>query len=286
MRRRNITQPIDSLATLPRLVALAIGCLLPVLLGCGMAAQGRNVDGVRYFQRGNYQVAMQRFQEAQRTDPQNPDSYYNLAATYHRMGLLNRDANSLAQAESLYNTCLQYNANHVDCRRGLAVLLTETGRTTQAFALLNDWAAKNPQSADARVELARLSEEVGDNRNAEYYLNEALKLDVANWRAHAALGRQRELAGNYQQAIQNYQRAQQLNPTQPQLASKVQELSIKLAQGGLTTGNTQVNASAPGAGGFTWTNPPSSAPANIIANPVRGSSLGSSATAPSMNRQY
>ncbi|WP_425617467.1 tetratricopeptide repeat protein [Anatilimnocola sp. NA78] len=284
MSGRN-TFEVKHAVTLPKAVALAICCLLPLLLGCGMAAQGRNVDGVRYFQQGNYQVAMQRFQEAQRTDPQNPDSYYNLAATNHRMGLLNRDANALSQAESLYNTCLQYNPNHVDCRRGLAVLLTETGRTTQAFALLNDWAAKNPQSADARVELARLSEEVGDNRNAEYYLNEALKLDVANWRAHAALGRQRELAGNYQQAIQNYQRAQQLNPMQPQLASKVQELSMKLAQGGMPAGNTQVNTNPTGNGGFTWTNPPTSAPANIIASPVRGSSLGN-ATAPSMSRQY
>ncbi|QDU27302.1 photosystem I assembly protein Ycf3 [Anatilimnocola aggregata] len=271
-------------------VALAVCCLLPLSLGCGLAAQGRNVDGVRYFQQGNYPVAMAKFQEAMRTDPQNPDSYYNAAATSHRMGLVNRDANALSQAESLYNTCLSYNPNHVDCRRGLAVLLTETGRTTQAFTMLNDWAAKSPSSADARVELARLSEEVGDNRNAEYYLTEALRLDVGNWRAHAALGRQRELSGNYQQAIVNYQRAQQLNPYQPQLASKVQELTTRMAQGGLSpgalpTGNTQVNTTPGTVGPFQWTNPPSSAPANIIASPARAT-FGNSASMPAASRQY
>ncbi len=264
---------------------LAICTLLPLSLGCGLAAQGRNVDGVRMFQQGNYQVAMQRFQEAQRTDPQNPDSYYNLAATYHKVGLQNRDANSLQQAETLYNTCLQYNPNHLDCRRALAVLLTETGRTQQAFTMLTQWATSSPQSSDARVELARLSEEVGNNRNAETYLTDALRLDIGNWRAHAALGRQRELAGRYQEAIQNYQRAQQLNPYQPQLAGKVQELSSRVATGALPAGNRSASNSTAG-NGYGWTNPPSSAPANIIANPVRSPLGTSSASAPNRDIRY
>lgn len=261
---------------------MVICALLPLSAGCGLAAQGRNVDGVRYFQQGNYQVALARFQEAQRTDPQNPDSYYNLAATLHKIGLQNRDSNSLLQAETFYNTCLNYNPNHTDCYRGLAVLLTETGRTQQAFTLLTRWKDSNPQSADARVELARLSEEVGDNRNAEVYLTEALRIDANNWRAVAALGRQREMAGRYQEAIQNYQRAQQLNPYQPQLASKVQELSARVAQGGLPSAPAPGGTTTVG-NGFGWTNPPGTAPANIIASPV-GARLGTISTpAP---RQY
>lgn len=269
------------------LALLALGLLIPCSLGCGLAAQGRNVDGVRHFQQGNYPVAMQKFQEAIRTDQRNPDAYYNLAATYHRTGLQNRDSNALSQAESLYNTCLDFNPNHVDCRRGLAVLLTETGRTDKAFTMLNQWATTNPTSADARVELARLSEETGDNRHAEFYLNEALKIDGNNWRAHAALGRQRELAGNYQQALANYQRAQQLNPYQPQLATKMQELSMRMAQGGLTPPATQTGSTNTGSGGgFTWSNPPSSAPANIIASPVRGNGFGASAGVPNPGIRY
>jgi tetratricopeptide (TPR) repeat protein len=272
------------------LLALALLSCAPVLLsgllGCGLAAQGRNVSGVQSFQRGDYQVAMNSFQEAIRTDSKNPDGYYNLAATYHRLGLQNRDANALSQAESLYNTCLDLNPNHVDCRRGLAVLLTETGRTDKAFTMLNNWATTSPSSADARVELARLSEETGDNRNAEFYLTEALKLDGNNWRAHAALGRQRELAGNYQQALVNYQRAAQLNPYQAQLASKMQELTARMAQNNLTPPNTQTGSTTnPGTGGgFTWSNP-IGAPANIIANPVRGG-FGTSAGIPNPGVRY
>src|SRR5690348_8187010 len=92
-----------------RLVALLV--LMTTASGCRMVAQGRNVDGVRYFQQGQYPVALARFDSALTIDPRNPDSYYNKAAVYHRMGLTNRDQNLLTQAESLYNQCLDLSPN-------------------------------------------------------------------------------------------------------------------------------------------------------------------------------
>src|SRR5262249_9651360 len=143
-----------------------------------MVSQGRNVDGVRYFQQGQYPVALQRFDAALTIDPQNADTYYNKAAVYHRMGLANRDQNVLAQAESLYNQCLNLSPNHVDCHRGLAVLLCDTGRTDKALTLLGNWVQQSPQNADARVELARLYEETRQPALAEQNLNAALALDM------------------------------------------------------------------------------------------------------------
>src|SRR6478672_4597004 len=143
-------------------------CLLALMMsaaGCRMVAQGRNVDGVRYFQQGQYPTALARFDSALTIDPQNADTLYNKEAVYHRMGLATRDSNTLTQAESLYNQCLNINPNHVDCHRGLAVLLAETGRTDKAFTLLRNWTAQSPQNADARVELARLYEESSDSRS-------------------------------------------------------------------------------------------------------------------------
>jgi tetratricopeptide (TPR) repeat protein len=273
-------------------IAIGICAALPLSLGCGLAARGQNIHGVQAYQQGNFPVAMQRFQYAQQADPQNPDAYYNQAALLHKQGLQNRDTVALSQAESLYNTCLLYNRNHVDCHRGLAVLLTETSRTQQAFSLLTKWASDNPNSADARVELARLSEEIGDQRNAETYLTDALRLDMGNWRAHAALGRQRELQGRYAEAKQNYERAQYYNPTQPQLASKIQELSSRLAQNNFPGGNASASTvGTPGVGvnntsnpgGWNWTNPVG--PNNIIANPR--TTLGTrAAVAPNPNIRY
>ncbi len=192
--------------------------------GCGMVANGRNVDGVRYFQQGQYGVAVQRFQAALAADRTNADAYYNLAATYHRVGVQNKDSASLASAESLYRQALDINPNHVDGRRGLAVLLTETNRTDEAFGMLRQWVATNPTLADARVELARLHEEYGDKKTAETQLAESLQINPNNWRAHAALGRLREQSGDYAQALANYQRAYQINQFQPQLAERIASL--------------------------------------------------------------
>jgi tetratricopeptide (TPR) repeat protein len=206
-------------------------------------ATGRNVDGVRYFQQGQYPVALQRFDAALTIDPKNPDSYYNKGAILHRTGLATRDQNSLTQAESLYRQCLDYNPNHVDCHRGLAVLLTETGRVPDAFTLLQNWARTNPQNADARVELARLYEEYGDPRSAQVYLNEALAVSPNNWRAHAALGRLQEQSGDMQQALVNYERSYNLNRFQPQVEQRIADLRVKAPVS--PTGTTTAGASAP-----------------------------------------
>jgi tetratricopeptide (TPR) repeat protein len=206
-------------------------------------ATGRNVDGVRYFQQGQYPVALQRFDAALTIDPKNPDSYYNKGAILHRTGLATRDQNSLTQAESLYRQCLDYNPNHVDCHRGLAVLLTETGRVPDAFTLLQNWARTNPQNADARVELARLYEEYGDPRSAQVYLNEALAVSPNNWRAHAALGRLQEQSGDMQQALVNYERSYNLNRFQPQVEQRIADLRVKTPIS--PTGTTTAGAAAP-----------------------------------------
>lgn len=197
--------------------------------GCRMASQGRNVDGVRYFQQGQYPVALQRFDEALTIDPNNADTYYNKAAVYHRMGLSSRDQNTLTQAESLYNQCLNINPNHVDCHRGLAVLLCETGRSDKANVLLRNWIARSPQNADARVELARLMEEMGDTKSAELALNEALAIDSRNWRALAALGRLKEQSGDLPQALQNYQLAYSINRNQPELQNRIAALQSRVS---------------------------------------------------------
>lgn len=206
------------------LLALAAGS---VSSGCRTVATGRNVDGVRYFQQGQYPVAMQRFEAALTIDPKNPDSYYNMAAIRHQTGLKMKDQNSLTQAESLYRQCLDYDPNHVDCHRGLAVLLTETGRVPEAFTFMRGWVTSEPQNADARVELARLYEEYGDPRSAQVYLNEALAIAPNNWRAHGALGRLQEQSGDMQQALVNYQRSLNLNRFQPQVENRIAELQKK-----------------------------------------------------------
>jgi len=225
---------------------MAVGLLAVGGAGCGAFPSSHNVDGVKLFQQGQLPAAMQQFQQALLTEPQNADAYYNLAATYHRLGSQQNDRQSLLQAENLYNQCLDRDENHADCHRGLAVLLVETERSDRAFSLLQNWAARNPRSADARVELARLYEEFGDPETAKTNLQAALQLDQNSARAWAALGRLREQAGDPTQALANYQRSLQLNRQQPAIAARIATLQSQMPGVSQVSSAVPTNGTVPG----------------------------------------
>jgi len=198
-------------------VALAAGC-------SQMNSQALNSEGVRLYQAGNYQQAADQFQRAIANNPKSATSYYNLAAALHKSGKLTGNGTDLQQAERLYNQCLEYDPNHTECYRGLAVLLAETGRTDASFRLLEGWAARSPQLADPRIELARLLEEQNNTQMASARLVEALAIDPHNSRALTALGRLREVEGDRAQALANYQRSLALNRHQPEISMRVAAL--------------------------------------------------------------
>lgn len=209
-------------------LATLAGSVVCCLGGCQWASSGQNAVGARLYQQGHYTSAMQEFQKAIASDPTNPDGYYNLAASYHQQGKQRGDAEALKQAEALYNQCLDHDANHVECHRGLAVLLVDTGRPDRAFALMKNWASANPTSAEPRIELARLYEEHQEPETALKYLEDAVQLDALNARAWLALGRLREASGDPQQALVNYQQAYALNNAQPIVAERIAALSRQL----------------------------------------------------------
>lgn len=217
-----------------RFMLALLAVLAGPVTGCRWNSTGQNTLGVREYNQGRYAEALQQFQAAQASDPTNPDAYYNLAATYHKLGIAQKDAKVIEQSESLYNQCLDLDPNHVDCHRGLAVLLVESGRSDSGVLLLSNWATQNPTSSDARVELARLYKELGKIELAEQYLDEAIALNTSDPRAWKARGQLREAEGEIGQAIQNYQHSLALNSLQTDVAMHVAELNFKLAQNALT----------------------------------------------------
>jgi len=212
------------------MVLLALATLgLATTGGCQFAASGQNAQGARLYQQGQYTAALQEFQKAIASDPKNADGYYNLAATTHRLGLQRRDTAALGQAESLYNQCLDHDPNHVECHRGLAVLLVDSGRPDRAFALMKNWAGQNPRFAEPRIELARLYEEAGEPQTAKKYLEDAVQQDANSASAWLALGRLRESSGDLAQALQNYQRSQAINGQQPMVTERIAALSRQIS---------------------------------------------------------
>ncbi|MDM4016263.1 tetratricopeptide repeat protein [Roseiconus lacunae] len=210
------------------IAGVTVFLLLLTSAGCRFSASGKNALGAQLHQQGQYTAALQQFQQVVADDPTNPDGYYNLAATTHRLAKQRSDEALFNNAEALYNQCLDHDANHVECHRGLAVLLMDTGRPDRAFALVKNWASSNPTAAEPRIELARLYEEVGQPETALKYLEDAVQQDANNSRAWLALARLRESSGDLPQALQNYQRALALNNTQPMIAERVAALSREI----------------------------------------------------------
>jgi tetratricopeptide (TPR) repeat protein len=220
--------------------------LLATLGGCGFSSMGQNTVGVRLYQQGRYPEALQQFQLAQTSSPANPDSYYNMASTYHKMAIAAKDAKLVEQAESLYHQCLDLQPNHVDCHRNLAVLLAESSRPDAALRLLKNWQARNPQSADPKIELARLSQEIGQAKVAEQYLDEALAMNPNDPRVWAHKAQLREASGDLNQAMYNYQQSLSLNSLQPEIYQRLASLQSRIAQQGSPNAWT---AQTPGASG-------------------------------------
>ena len=199
--------------------------LLPVLAGCRIAAEGQNAQGVRLFEQGRWESAIDQFQQASVNDPENADAIYNLAAVHHHRARTLKNRSEFDQAEEQYRRCLRIAPNHVDAHRALAVLLAATERVELAEQHLRRWAAQSPELSDARVELARFYEERQQPEQAKRFLQEAIAIDQNNARAWAALGRLRERSGDRNQALANYQRGYALDPTQAPLAQRIAALS-------------------------------------------------------------
>ena len=85
---------------------------------------------------------------------------------------------------------------------------------------MNSWATASPTNPNPHVETARLLEEDKRSEEAEAQLVQALTIKPDDARALAALGRLRDQSGDYQQALQNYQRSLQMNPNQTQVAAR------------------------------------------------------------------
>jgi tetratricopeptide (TPR) repeat protein len=235
---------------LAALAALLLALSASAVTGCKAVSQAQNAQGVRQFQQGQYQAAIQRFQKAVASDPNNANSYYNLASAYHRLGDLNHRQEDLAQAENYYHQCLDHDQNHRDCYRAFAVLLVEEHRSEEGLRLLEAWSLRSPSSSAPKVELARLYREFGQRDAAREQLLEALSVNPYDSQASAALGQLYEEQGNQAQALVNYQRSLGQNNFQPELAARAN--SIRSAMGTNTivppdpaTGTRMVGSGSP-----------------------------------------
>jgi tetratricopeptide (TPR) repeat protein len=234
----------------PRFTAAGLVLFALAASGCGAWTHRQNALGVEQYQQGQYQAALKHFQEAVAANPNIAESYYNLGATYHRMGNVDHSQPELAQAERYYNQSLDHDPAYRPAYRGLAVLLAQTNRTEQAFHLLEDWNGRYPTASAPKVELARLSQEYGKRDQAHEYLLQAVNANPNDAQALSALGQMQEQEGNASQALANYRRSLNLNSMQPDLVARANAIQQQLGPSPL------YNVPAPNGNGMQIASPP------------------------------
>jgi len=219
---------------------------LSMLLALGCAAQNQNAEGIRYYGQARYDTALTAFQSVLKTNPNDPNALYNVAATYHQSAKVALQSGQAAAAQQLYEQaaqhyqlCLSKNANYVDAYRGLTALYMDCQNADAAFQLLIGWYNANPVSAEPKLELARLYQEFAqicmiqgrtevaqDCRNAaEKLLQQILAAEPTNYRALRVLGYLKEQSGDLAGAVLEYQRSLQAYPQQKDLENRIAALT-------------------------------------------------------------
>ncbi len=197
--------------------------LIPAL-GCVSAVDERaklfNDDGVSMFAHGDFNGARENFEAALTLTPQDPGLLYNLGQCCDRLG-------DWRTAEQYYLSCLQVAPTHGDARQAQISILYRTGRSQEGNRMILEWLEQNPKLADAYVlDAWRLRQEKALPL-AQGRLQQALALEPNNRRALVELGIVYEMLNMPERALSLYERSLMVDPNQPEIAARVDQMRAK-----------------------------------------------------------
>ena len=179
-----------------------------------------NQEGVHLFKQGNYQSARENFAAALELNPKDPSLLYNVGQCYDRLG-------DTAKGEDYYHRCLEYSANHADCRYALAALEYRAGKKQKANDMIQQWLTAEPNLADPyALDGWRLRQENAWPQ-ALSRLGQAVAIDPYNVRANVELAIYYEQTSYPERARLCYERALQKNPNQPEVTERLNALKAK-----------------------------------------------------------
>ena len=146
--------------------------------------------GVLAFQLGDMETALDEFQQALAEDPNDPDSHYQLGATYlvlaYPMGATAPDPDLLTQAEEQFELSLNVSPDKPEALVGLANIYMLSNDLTKAIELLERAVKAQPNMREALFALGRAYAFSGNLTDAKSTLEQFLDTSPpAQWRQQA-----------------------------------------------------------------------------------------------------
>ncbi|MBN2394165.1 MAG: tetratricopeptide repeat protein [Anaerolineae bacterium] len=130
--------------------------------------------GVLAYQTGEMETAVAEFKAALEADPNDPDSHYQLGATYLQIAISNSDLMYLQQAETEFEQVLALAPGKPEALVGLGTLYLNQNRAAEAIDLLEQAVQSNPEMREALFALGMAYFASGDTASAKETLQKFL----------------------------------------------------------------------------------------------------------------
>jgi Flp pilus assembly protein TadD len=197
-----------------------------------------------HMERGEYDLAVQRYEDALRQDPRSAEVLTNLGTAYLRMG-------RLWPAERTFRKLLNYYPDSPEGHNNLASVLIQKGELAAAEAETRRALELRPDYPDALCNMGILLAQRGDFDGAESRFNKALELDPKHLSALNNLALLRYRQKRFDEAAELWKRSLFFKPEQPHIMRNLEEL-MKVAgdKGGTAAegGSPSEEQAAAGAG--------------------------------------
>jgi len=165
--------------------------------------------GLVYSSEGQEEKATAPFQQAVRLRPESGPARNNLATN-----LVRRGKTSLAEKE--FKKVVELEPESFDANHNLGAFYLRTGRIAAAIPYLEKAQSRNPAAYDNGYDLAQAYQETGRLPEARGQIQELLKQkDTAE--LHNLLAEVEEKAGNYVTAVNEYEKAAHMDPSESNL---------------------------------------------------------------------
>jgi len=172
-------------------------------------------EGVAASAAGNFDEAINKFNEALKTNPQCSDCYYNI-------GVAQAGKKDFPAAEAAYKKAIEQNANSADAYNGLAQVLTQQKKSEEASAAAKKaaelMAASAPAgggNADAMVNQGKIFINAGNMADAKAQFQKAVAADPNHADAHFYLGNAWVGEGNFGEAVKEFETYLKIAPSGP-----------------------------------------------------------------------